>query len=106
MTGIDWQIDPFYPWVAYAPNNRFGVIRAAVANDQHLEIGERLSQHAPNRIGQNATPLVSRDNNSYRRIHRSYIQTQSLCPRRQLTTSPCAAPNGKESGCCPVGDDR
>jgi hypothetical protein len=43
MTCIGWQIDPFYPWVAYAPNNRLGVIRAAVANDQHLEIGERLS---------------------------------------------------------------
>jgi len=43
MARIGWQIDPFYPWVAYAPNNRFGVIRAAVANDQQLKIGERLA---------------------------------------------------------------
>src|SRR5881409_1310281 len=78
MTRIGWQIDPFYAWIAHAPNNRFGVIRAAVANDQHLKIGERLSLHAPNRIGQNATPIEGRDNNGYRGIHRLYIRL-NLC---------------------------
>jgi hypothetical protein len=43
MPGIGWQIDPFYPWVAYTANNRLGVIRAPVANDQQFEIGERLA---------------------------------------------------------------
>jgi hypothetical protein len=33
MPRIGWQIDPFYPRIADAPNNRLGVIRAAVAND-------------------------------------------------------------------------
>jgi hypothetical protein len=43
MTRIVWQIDPFYPWVAYTTNNPLGVIRAPVANDQQFEIGERLA---------------------------------------------------------------
>jgi hypothetical protein len=43
MTRISRQIDPFYPWVAYTANNRLGVIRTPVANDQQLKIGERLA---------------------------------------------------------------
>jgi hypothetical protein len=43
MTRISRQIDPFYSRITYPANNRLGVIRAPVANDQQLEIGERLS---------------------------------------------------------------
>jgi hypothetical protein len=48
MTRIGCQIDPFYPWIAYTANNRLGLVRTPVANDQQLEIGERLSQHTSN----------------------------------------------------------
>jgi hypothetical protein len=38
MAAIGWKIDPPDAWILYARHDLFGIVGAAVANDEQLEI--------------------------------------------------------------------
>src|SRR5690349_7527490 len=61
MTGIRGKIDPTYARILDRRDHLFGVVGAAVADHQKLEIAKGLAEHAVDGKRQHGAPVVGSD---------------------------------------------
>src|SRR5260370_20103718 len=61
--------DPANARIAALRGHLRRIVRAAVADDEQLEIRERLPEHARDRMAKNAAPVVRRQDDSDLRLH-------------------------------------
>ena len=77
MPTVGWQVDPAHSLVTDRFDDFLRVIRAAIADHQHFEVGERLPESAANGVRQDATPVISRNNGSHCRRHCRHAQLKT-----------------------------